>query len=280
MKRTSFMAIALSIALAAGCAQAAPAQDASMQTAKPHPAAIPDATPPRDALIERDGANPERANDNITLTLTSLVHNLIQSEHNTDDKFANLIQVLMLCAIALTTLTGIGFLGLLWLLRAYMKHWALRQLKDSFREIQLMTTAANADFVSALEAYSSQQLADKVPKLNEELAASPNLSVAGILQAVIELTFQPLRLRDDILAIAYRDEPVNRQISRVYSLWAEVKADNVSVRVTQKLVRALLPLVMEKSGSSSRVIRALKAFDRQLLDVSEKGTPLPEMPGF
>jgi hypothetical protein len=215
----------------------------------------------------------------ITSNVLGLVDNLIQAERNTDEKVANLIQLMIYGVLGLTSLIGLGVLWLVRVLRDFMKQWAKEHMKDSFMEIQSMTSDANADFVSALEMFSSHQLETKIEQFRQAVqnGSAPNLD--NILEAVVELAVYPVRLRDDIQAIAYRQEPLARQLQRVYSLWAEVKSEAVDVRTARRLVTALIPLV-EAKPDSARVVKALVAFAKQLSTVAAGTMSLPEEPGF
>jgi hypothetical protein len=224
--------------------------------------------------------NPDTA---MILNLSNIVDHLIQSERNTDEKFANLIQIMIWCALILTACVGIGLAWVVPMLRDFMKEWARQQLteqlKESFRETQIMVTAANAEFSSALDSYSSQQFQNKLDQLEQEIPGGRRAGLDIIMRAVVDLTVQPMRLRDDILGIAYRQEPTRRQIQRIYSLWAEVKAEEIDARTARRLVQTLIRLVTEKPDSMP-VVRALKMFDTQLSTVVAQRASLPAEPGF
>ncbi len=214
-----------------------------------------------------------------TEELSNRVETLVQTWGRNDEKIANLIQLMMLGVLALTVALGVGVFWTVRVLQDYMKQWATHHLMHSFVETQSVTSNANAHFVSALEAFSSRQLGNKIEQLRESTRNGVTPTLDQVLEAVVELTVYPVGLRDDIQAIAYRLEPVPRQIQRIYSLWAEVKSEAIDVRTAHRLVVALIPLV-EAKPDSARVAKALAAFAQQLAAAPSGSNSLPDEPGF
>ncbi|CAH2602699.1 conserved protein of unknown function [Rhodovastum atsumiense] len=58
-----------------------------------------------------------------------------------------------------------------------------------------------------------------------------SLNRSEFLRSITTIISDPLRLRDEIMAIAYRVEREEIQLTRIRTLWAEVKADTGDARI-------------------------------------------------
>lgn len=212
--------------------------------------------------------------------LTENLENLVGAQANQ----INMLTWMVAATGVLITLLGVGLIGRTskWI-KDSVDDRALHVLEQRINIANLRSTKLNSQFYCHLRdvtqdlAYRKRkQILDEIAENNIDLTSSTG--VDRLLTGVTDTFLIPMGMFTTLHEILASDRYSSHVGEKVWTLWAEVKADNVSPRHMRPIVIGLIA-ILEANGSQSPAIRMLRAFRRQL-DQAQSGTDLTEPPAF